>query len=67
MLLVLIGLASCSSDELGPPRDVAYYMEHDEERKAIIEKCSNDPGRLGVHPNCSNARRAQFKRHLGVD
>jgi len=65
-LLVLLVLASCSSDELGPPRDVAYYMEHDVERKAVIAKCDNDPGRLGLHPNCQNARRAQFKRHLGL-
>jgi len=63
-LLVLLVLASCSSDELGPPRDVAYYMEHDEERKEVIAKCSNDPGRYQLHPNCQNAYRADFKRRL---
>jgi len=60
-LLIFSVLASCSSDELGPPRDVAYYMEHDEERKAIIAKCDNDPGRLKLHPNCDNAYRARTR------
>jgi len=64
LLLVLAVLASCSSDELGPPRDVAYYMEHDEERKAVIAKCDNDPGRLELHPNCENAYAARTKMML---
>jgi len=63
-LLVLAVLASCSSDELGPRRDVAYYMEHDEERKEVIAKCDNDPGRLKLHPNCDNAYRARTERML---
>jgi len=63
-LLVLAVLASCSSDELGPPRDVAYYMEHDEERKAVIAKCDNDPGRLELHPNCENAYTARTELML---
>jgi len=55
----LFVLASCSSDELGPSRDVAYYMEHDDERKTVIEKCGNDPGRYQFHANCTNAYQAR--------
>jgi len=62
--LILLLLASCSSDELGPHRDVAYLVEHNEERKAIIEICANDPGRYQFHPNCENALEAQKKRML---
>jgi len=63
-LLVFLVLASCSSDELGPPRDVSYYMEHDEERNVIITKCDNDPGRLKLHPNCNNAYTARTRKML---
>jgi len=44
-LPALLVLASCSSDESGPSRDVehdvAYYIEHDEEREEMNEKCDD--------------------------
>jgi len=60
-LAALMALVSCSSGELGPPRDVAYYLEHEDERNAVIKKCENDLGRLGFEPNCKNALNARFK------
>lgn len=40
------------------PKTVSYYLEHPQERKAVVAKCMNDPGRLGKTPDCVNAKAA---------
>jgi hypothetical protein len=55
LAVALVGLAGCDGD---PAHDVAYYKAHTAERDKKIAQCSNDPGRLGVSPNCTNAKTA---------
>jgi len=59
VLFVLIISVSCSKDDLGRNRDVAYYQECRNERDRVIEICKNDPGKYQLHPNCVNAYRAR--------
>ena len=51
--LAALMLAGCNL--AGPPRDKAFYLAHDDERGAMLERCRNDPGGLGKSANCVNA------------
>jgi|GEM_PF-2160905 len=62
--LIVPILISCSRDPMGPPRDVAYYDKHRDERDEVIAKCAND-AQFRFHPNCSNAIRARTNMHFG--
>jgi hypothetical protein len=42
---------------------VEWYKEHHDERKAQVEKCINNPGKLEKTPNCINAK-AAYKQML---
>ncbi len=57
------GLAGCSREE--PARTVSWYREHPEDRKAMITRCSDDPGHFGQTPNCVNASRAEGQESIG--
>ena len=61
-LFVLIAasmLVSCDNKQdvsnLGPARDVRYYLENPDARKETIAKCNNNPGELENTPDCVNA------------
>jgi len=38
--------------------DVAYFRQHASERDRQLAVCANNPGSLGNHPDCINAREA---------
>ncbi|WP_223572863.1 EexN family lipoprotein [Xanthomonas citri] len=58
--LILVFVASCKPDPLAPARDVAHFKAHPDERADVLAKCEADPGQLKEHPNCVNARQAQW-------
>lgn len=60
-------LSACAPDPLGPPRDVAHFKAHPDERADVLGKCNADPGQLGQRPNCVNARQAQWDATLKAD
>ncbi|MCM0867420.1 EexN family lipoprotein, partial [Klebsiella pneumoniae] len=51
--LALFLLAGCDSEH-----PVSWYKEHDQERKAMVEKCRDDAA-LKVKPDCQNALEAE--------
>lgn len=55
--LVSVLLASCSK----PAHDVAYYMQHEGERNAMLEKCKANPDLISRDENCQAAGNAQFR------
>jgi len=59
---LLVGLTGCNEDkkaEAEPVQTVDWYKEHTTERRAMLDKCNNNPGELAATPNCVNASRAE--------
>lgn len=56
-LMGLVLLTGCAEKV----HDMAYYKEHEAERKAMLEACSNNPGEKRNDPNCINAGEAQWR------
>jgi hypothetical protein len=57
-------LPACN-EQSEPARTVSWYREHAAERTAVVERCSDDPGRRRKDPNCINARRAAALEDVG--
>lgn len=57
LFTLILMLAGCGKAD--PVQTVDWYKTHDAERKAINEKCKNNPGELSKTPNCQNAGEAQ--------
>ncbi len=62
-LFAMVIVTACTPDT--SKYTVAYYKEHKDERKAKLEQCNNDPGRLRNDPLCVNAHEADFKDSIG--
>lgn len=45
---------------------VDQYLAQPDMRKKVSLACHNDPGRLGLTPNCVNARRADHIASMGT-
>ena len=60
---VALLISGCSPEE--PARTVSWYREHPEDRKAMLGRCTDDPGRLGQTPNCVNASQAEGQESIG--
>lgn len=67
LVLVLVAVAGCKPDPLAPTRDVAHFKAHPDERADVLAKCEADPGHLKEHPNCVNARQAQWDESMNSD
>lgn len=52
-------ITGCGKSE--PVQTVDWYKEHQAERKAMLEKCRNNPGELRGDKNCINAQKAENK------
>lgn len=63
VLAVIAGLAACGRGE--PAQTVDWYRGHDTERKAMVDRCHADPGKLSTTPNCINASRASDAEAAG--
>lgn len=60
---VALIVSACSREE--PARTVSWYREHAEDRKAMVARCADDPGRLAKTPNCVNASQAEGQESIG--
>ncbi|WP_081320533.1 EexN family lipoprotein [Xanthomonas graminis] len=67
LLLLLVTVAGCQPDPLAPARDVAHFKAHPDERADVLAKCEANPGQLKEHPNCANARQAQWDESMKSD
>jgi hypothetical protein len=74
--LVAIGMAclfffsACSQEKTlatGEPHTVEWFKEHNAERRAVLEECSNNPGEMADLPNCQNAETAELKLSVGTN
>ena len=59
LCLVAVFLFGCGEKLV---RDVPYFVEHDEERKAKIQQCIDSPGEAANDPECDNAKAAKSKK-----
>ena len=50
-------LTSCGKTE----HSTAYYMQHPDERDAMVAKCRADPDLIAKDSNCQSAGSAQFR------
>ena len=57
ILLLAIGFSGCGEKT----KTVEYYMqpENAQELEAKVKECKNDPGGVGLTPNCINASKAE--------
>lgn len=67
LVLTVATIAACKPDPLAPPRDLAYFKANPQERAEVLAKCDADPGQLKEHPNCVNARQAQWDNTMKAD
>jgi len=59
--------AATSITELGNRvLTVDQYLAQPDVRKKVSAACHNDPGRLGLTPNCVNVRRADHIASMGT-
>ena len=67
VVLVSFALTGCFDDtpEAGPVQTVDWYKTHNDERKATLEGCANNPGELKGTPNCENALEAEEQLSSG--
>ncbi len=66
-LLLAIGFSGCGEEET---KTVEYYTlaENAQELESKLIECKNNPGELGLTPNCINAAKAkQLKRSRTKD
>lgn len=62
LVLVVAIAAGCTKEATEPVQTVDWYLAHLPEMKTMREKCGNNPGELGMTPNCLNAQQAYTKR-----
>lgn len=68
LLVALLLALLCSPVFAETPQDVKgvkWYQEHPEERKAMLDRCNDNPGQLRNDPNCINAIRAALSMSGG--
>lgn len=48
------------SAEARDGRTVDWYLRNPYARMGVLDQCTNDPGRLRIHPDCINAQQADL-------
>jgi hypothetical protein len=64
-IVVTVGAAVSCAPVPDRPNTVSYYRGHKDERSALLERCSNDPGSAGHTADCANAREAERLESIG--
>ncbi|MEJ1961046.1 MAG: EexN family lipoprotein [Gammaproteobacteria bacterium] len=64
LLSASVMVFACSREE-EPARTVSWFQQHPDERKAMVARCADDPGRLAKTPNCVNAQQAESIEGIG--
>lgn len=59
LLVAFFAITACTKQTEPQVHDVAYFKNNAEARKKTLEECGNNPGQLGMTPNCINAAQAQ--------
>ena len=62
--LGMLTATGCGQSE--PVQTADWYKANDAARKAMLEKCNNNPGELGGSPNCVNAAAAAHQLFFRV-
>ncbi|HEY2398809.1 MAG TPA: EexN family lipoprotein [Steroidobacteraceae bacterium] len=60
-----ITIACTRSPEVATPT-VTYFREHEDDRREVMKRCTDDPGTLGKTPTCVNARQAALMEGIGT-
>ncbi len=60
-------LAGCFDDTkaTGQVQTVEWFKANNDDRKAVLQKCDNNPGELMGTPNCVNALKASKDLSVG--
>ena len=58
-------LPACKKETARSAHDVAWYVQHGDERAAMLSKCRNNPGELKDSPDCVNSAAAEEQGALG--
>lgn len=64
-LLLTILYSSALAETTPDVKGVKWYQDHPEERKAMLDRCNDNPGQLRNDPNCINAKRAALSMSGG--
>lgn len=60
--LVALAGSGVEHDNLETVQPVDWFVAHDKERNTVVTKCLNNPGELGLSPNCVNAQSAASQK-----
>lgn len=60
-----IAATACAPSPEPTHKTVEYYRANKEAREARVAECANDPGALGVTPDCINAKQAAAIEDIG--
>lgn len=58
----LVTLADSDIAHLDAVQTVDWFVAHDQERNKVLATCRNNPGELGLTPNCINAQSADSNK-----
>ena len=65
IVVTLSAVTACAPVPNRAAHSVGYYRAHPAALKAMLARCTNDPGRLGHTPGCINARAAARIEGIG--
>ena len=57
---------ACTRSPEVPAPSVSYFREHEDERREVMKRCTDDPGTLDKTPTCVNARQAALLEGIGT-
>lgn len=58
ILGVSLALAGCKEEEMQPAKSVDYYANNEQEREAVLDRCSQDLADAVKDDDCINANTA---------
>ncbi|MFA5428457.1 MAG: EexN family lipoprotein [Sulfurimonas sp.] len=61
--LLALGFTGCGEEQT---KTIEYYMQHEnaQELDAKVKECKNNPGEIGMTPNCINASKAAMQINM---
>ncbi len=65
IVVTLSAVTACAPVPNRAQHSVAYYRAHPAALKAMLSRCTNDPGGIGPTPECVNARAAELDEGIG--
>jgi len=65
IVVTLSAVTACAPVPNHAQHSVDYYRSHPTVLQVTLERCTNDPGRLGRTPDCINARLAARIEGIG--